>query len=201
MKVTVIDGFNVNFGDEQSSSIVTRVIDGLTKRLADADAEMEKKKKEDEELDKELGDAKKLVETKDGEIAVLKKQLADAEVTPAKLDALVKDRLAVIDGASKVLPKDFAFDGKSILEIRKAAVEAKLGDAAKNMSDGAIEGAFAALTIGAKDDAGSRPIADALRARPGNFLGDSSAPQKVRDEAADKYADDLSNAWKTPAAS
>jgi hypothetical protein len=195
MKVLVIDGLNASVADDQSAAIIQRHIDSLLKQVADAGTDFEnfkKKKKEDDEV---KDAALKQVEAKDGEIAVLKQQLKDAEITPAKLDLLVKDRLAVVDAASKLLPKDFAYDGKSLVEIRKAAVETKLGDAAKTMSDGAIEGAFTALTAGAVQASGSQPIADAL-SRPRN--GVSTEAQKVRDEAHKAFTDDLANAWKKP---
>jgi hypothetical protein len=82
MKTIVIDGLNVQVGDDQSASIVQRHIDSLTKRIADADAELEAKKKKDAELDKELGDAKTAVSTKDGEIAVLKQKLPTPKSRP-----------------------------------------------------------------------------------------------------------------------
>lgn len=190
MKVLVIDGLNVTVADDQSASIIQRVLDGFVKKLADADAELEAKKKKDAELDKELGDAKATVSAKDGEIAVLKKQIADAEVTPAKLDVMVKDRMSVIDAAAKLLPKDFAFDGKTLADIRKAAVEVKLGDAAKSMDDAAIGGAFAALCSTDKGDGGSRPIADAFAARRGGTSND------VRDAAYEASCATLSNNWR-----
>lgn len=89
------------------------------------------------------------VETKDGEIAALKQQLEDAKVTPEKLQAMADARADVI-GKAKVLSPSLVADGKTDAAIRKEAVTTKLGDAAKDMSDAAIEGAFLALTKDAK---------------------------------------------------
>lgn len=199
MKTIVIDGLNVQVGDDQSASIVQRHIDSLTKRIADADAELEAKKKKDAELDKELGDAKTAVSTKDGEIAVLKQKLADAEVTPAKLDVMVKDRMLVIDAAKALLPKEFAFDGKTLSDIRKAAVSAKLGDAAVNMDDAAIGGAFAALTADAKAaGGGAAVIADAFASRkPG---AGATTTTQASDAAYTEYTKTLGDAWRTKTA-
>jgi hypothetical protein len=90
---------------------------------------------------------------------------------------MVKDRMSVIDAAKALLPKEFAFDGKTLGDIRKAAVSAKLGDAAVNMDDAAIGGAFAALTADAKAaGGGAAVIADAFASRkPG-----AGAPPPLR---------------------
>lgn len=194
MKTLIIDGFSVTVADDQSGSIIQRHIDKLTsdnKTLSDSFDDFKKKKAES---DVEGEKKQKEVETKDGEIAVLKKKIADSEITPAKLDQLVKDRMAVVDSAAKVLGKDFSFDGKTLPEIRKAAVETKLGDSAKNMSDAAIEGAFTAIVTDSRGDEGSRPIRDALlNRRPGNG-GNASIV------AYDASVKDLGEAWRGEAA-
>lgn len=89
------------------------------------------------------------VEAKDGEIAALNAKLKDAEVTPERLQKLADARADVI-GKAKLLAPSIVTDGKLDAEIRKEAVTAKLGDAAKDMADAAIEGAFLALTKDAK---------------------------------------------------
>lgn len=198
MTKIVIDGVPVNVADEQTAAIIDRHVASLTRQLADAKKDMDKIANEGEDKDKDLADAKKTISTRDGEIAVLKKQVDDAKVTPAKLDQLVKDRLSVIDAASNVLDKTFAFDGKSVEDIKRATVDAYLGDAAKGMDDTAISGAFVAATA-VKDGkrGGSQPIRDALRgqgSRPGNI-------NDARDTAYDQKTKDLGDAWrKKPAA-
>lgn len=192
----VIDGLTVNVADDQSGGIIERHIATLTRQLADANSNFENFKKKKEEDDKEMQDAKKVIETKDGEIAVLKKQVEDAKITPEKLDVLVKDRMAVVDKAKTLLDAKYVFDGKTVEVIRKDAVIAKLGDDAKTMSDGAIEGAFAALTKDAKIVTADAQIADALRSRPHSTTTRSDA----RDAAYAENIKHLENNWKTPAA-
>lgn len=190
----VIDGINVNVADDQSGAIIERHIASLSQKLSDAAADLEnfkKKKKDDEE---QLEDAKKTISAKDGEIAVLKKQVEDAKITPEKLDALVKDRLAVVDKARPMLDKSYSFDGKTVEQVRKDAVTAKLGDAVvKHMNDAAIEGAFAALTPETKGN-GASQIGDALRNRPHTVVADD------RTTAYDEMVKRQESAWKTPSA-
>jgi len=194
MKILMLDGLSVSLADDQSASIVQRVVDGLTAQLKQTNDALEDLKKKKGDADKEMADAKTTISAKDGEILVLKKQITDAEITPAKLDVLVKDRLSVIDSASKILPKEFSYDGKTLADIRRATVTAKLGDAAvKPMDDAAIGGAFAALCAGAADTGGSRQIADAFAARP-----HGAGATQVSD-AYEGYRKSLENNWK-PAA-
>jgi len=109
-------------------------------------------------LTADLATANTTIQTKDGEIVALTAKLADAEVTPAKLQQLADARADVIAKA-KILAPTLATDGKTDAEIRKAAVTAKLGDAAKDMADAAIEGAFIAFTKDAKPAAsGVQPL-------------------------------------------
>lgn len=91
-----------------------------------------------------LATANTAVETKDGEIAAIKTQLADAQ-DPAKQAIRDAARAKVIVGAQMLKP-GIVVDARSDADIRKEAVTAYIGDAAKDMSDAAIEGAFAAAT-------------------------------------------------------
>lgn len=86
--------------------------------------------------------------TKDGEIAALTKKLADASAVD--VDKLVADRAVVVNAAKLIFPTILT-DKKSDAEIRKAAVTHKLGDAAANMDDNAIAGAFAAFSLDTSD--------------------------------------------------
>jgi len=84
------------------------------------------------------------ISTKDGEIAGLTQKLKDA--TAIDLDKMLADREAVVSAAKVIFPTLDA-KGKTIEAVRKEAVTAKLGDAAKDMDDNAIRGAFAALAV------------------------------------------------------
>lgn len=111
-------------------------------------------------LTADLATANTSIQTKDGEIAALNAKLADAEVTPAKLQALADARAEVI-GKAKAIAPAIVTDGKTDAEIRREAVAAKLGDAAKDMADAAIGGAFLAFT---KDAKPSSPVVQPIGA-------------------------------------
>lgn len=158
---------------------------------ADASTLAADHKKALETKDGEIAVAKSAVETKDGEIAVLKAALKDAELTPAKLDAAVSARAEVANAAKKIVGDKLVVDGKTDGEIRREAVVVKLGDSAKTMSDDAINGAFAALSVqaGYAPDAIAASVRDA--ANPNN-------PTIVTD-AATAYSAMLAhdrNAWQ-----
>jgi uncharacterized protein len=158
---------------------------GEAVRIA-VDAAMSAKDAEVGALTAKLATATTALEAKDGEIVGLKAKLADAEITPEKLQALADARAQVI-GKAKSLAPALVVDGKTDAEIRKAAVTAKLGDAAASMSDAAIEGAFAALTVDAKPE---QPRITPIP-QP-QVIGDATA----RETAAFAKANDF-NAWRT----
>lgn len=145
MSTITIDGLPVNLGDEAA---VRAVIAKKDEIIANAD--------------KAVRDAKAELSTATGTIAALEKQLADAkaEVSPEALDRRVADRAAIVARA-KSLVADAQTEGKTDAEIRRAVVEAKLGDAAKDMDDAAVAGAFLALTADAKPAAPVENIAPA----------------------------------------
>jgi len=197
----VIDGARIEVADELSANVINKHVSSLHSTAADLKSKLDKseadKEEAEEEAERQQKDHKTAIDAKDGEIAVLKKQLADAQAlnSPEKLDALVKDRLAVTDMASKILPSNFVFDGKSVLDIRKAAVSAKLGDSTvKDMSDAAIEGAFKALTADAARS-GPSQLRDAIalsHQRSNGQRGDVD----IRDAAHAEMEKNLNNAWR-----
>ena len=117
-----------------------------------------------------IGELTATISTKDGEIAALTKRATDAEAVD--LDKVAADRAALIDAAKKIFP---ALDakGKSASDIRKLTVEHKLGDAAKNMDDNAVSGAFAALSASIKVDT-ANPLTDAIVSADNTSVNDKS---------------------------
>lgn len=148
MKITIGDAKDVDLSD---GAAVALAVGALNTSLADAQTKVGT-------LTADLATATTSIQAKDGEIAALNAKLADAEVTPAKLQALADARADVI-GKAKAIAPNIVTDGKTDAEIRKEAVTAKLGDAAKDMADAAIEGAFVAFTKDAKPvTAGVQPL-------------------------------------------
>jgi hypothetical protein len=124
--------------------------DSMLKKLADAEAD---KKKMAAEKDEELGALK-----------AEKKALEDAAITPAKLTKMIADRVA-LESEVKQVSDSIVCDGLSDNELKKAAVVARLGDAAVvDASPAEINGMFRAITRSAAvpDDTARQ----ALRGRP-----------------------------------
>lgn len=142
---------------EPKGHVVKKItLDGLQVDLSDADAvaaAISKLQDKATKAETALADAQTQVSTLTGEKAVLQKSLDDAkaELDPAKLDARVADRAALVAKA-KALKADIVTDGKTDADIRKEVVTAKLGDAAAALDDAAIAGAFAMATADAKPE-------------------------------------------------
>lgn len=142
-------------------------LDGLKVDLSDADAVKAAVAKLQDQIgvavkakdaaETKVGELTAAADTKAGEIKALEAKLADA-TDPTKQAARDAARAQTIVGA-QVLKPGITVDGKTDAAIRKEAVEAKLGDGAKDMSDAAVDGAFAALTKDVKAQANDvRPI-------------------------------------------
>jgi hypothetical protein len=154
-KTILIDGISVAL-EQRDAEFVQRALDSAAKALETANAQVAKltadAKKRDEDEEEEKKKKEELFKAKDAEIVALKKQVEDSVMTPAKVDALVKDRAEVIGKAKVVLgdkaPKDI--DTLDSDAVRKAVVDHKLGDAAKGWDAGQIGVAFTSLTAGIK---------------------------------------------------
>ena len=169
------------------SHVATKTItfDGLPLEVTDAaEAAITKLQSQARDLQDKLaasetkvGELTATVSTRDGEKVALEAKLKDAELSPEKLEKLVADRAALIATAKAVDP-NVVTDGKSESEIRKSIVEAKLGDAAKDMNDDAITGAFASLSKDAKVE-----MTDALRSTIASTPITTADASAVRDLA------------------
>lgn len=174
----------------------------------DADIARFKKEKEEEEekgkkAAKDSGDQLATlttqVSTKDAEITTLKQQLKDAEITPAKLDQLVKDRAEVAVKAKAMIGDALVVDGKTESDMRKQVVIAKIGDAAKDWNDSQIAASFATLTAGVTGINSATGIADMQRAfggQPAVTTFDSAGGDKRVNDSYDAYDKRLTNAWQ-----
>lgn len=130
------------------------------------------------------------LEAKDGEIVALTARLRDAELTPARLDEAVAARGQLTAAARRIGGEALAVDGRGDAEIRRAAVAARIGDAAaREMSDAAVEGAFRVLAAPTPPGA-SRP--DPLR----QVLADRPLSGDARSEALRQRDARLTGAWK-----
>ena len=185
------------FNDEKEPLVGVKTIthDGVPIEVTDAaEAVINKLRAELVAAGEKLADAESetiaergKVEARDGEIAVLKQSLADAAVTPAKLAEMVTARSALIAQAKAIHDADYANDADAA--IMRKAVEAKMGEAGKALNDGAIAGAFAALS-------NSTPVTDAFR----QTVADGVKPPERFDANAerDKRKAALNDAWNKP---
>lgn len=129
---------------------------------------------------------------KDTEIGTLKAEnvtLKASTVDAAKLDAMVKDRTALITLAKSIVPT-LTTDGVSDADIRKAVVADKMGgaEAIKDASEAEISGMFKAL---AKDAKTGTP--DPMRQ---SFMQRDAAPVSDRYKSQNTYEQRLRDAWK-----
>lgn len=160
-RTITVDGVELILPDTEAA-VVNRTISRMNDETVKLNDQIAKLTKDLASSTAAADAAKKLVENRDGEIIVLKKQVEDAKLTPEALDKMVTARTAVIDSAKRILGKDYTGTGKTDAQIKREAVEKALGDAAKNLTDANIDGAFIGVTAGASDGSGTRVLADAL---------------------------------------
>lgn len=176
VKVNNLDGLSVNITDGQAVEQALTALDGkLTKALADA-AEVQKAH------DKALA-------TKDAEIDDLKTKVVDQ----AQIDALADAKATVVADAKKIAGDKLGDTaGKSVADVRKMAVAAKLGDAAvADKSDDYIEARFDGLKDGAPN---TIRVPDGIS----NPQITVDAEQAFADQQR-KLSEQRRNAWKNPA--
>lgn len=164
-------GPELKIGDSKMTRTI--VVDGLTVEVSDKDAAIiERTMKRDADkvkaledeisaLKEKLDEAKKGTETKDAQIATLTTQLADAQ-SPARIADAARMMADTISKARALVPA-VVTDGRSVDDIRKQVVDAKLGDAAKGWTADQIAASFGTLTANVK---ASDAMADAFRAGP-----------------------------------
>ena len=195
LKTVLVDGISVDMSDT-AAQVVNRMI---AKHETDAKATSDKiatlttdSAKAAEAAGVAATAAKTLADTQVAEIATLKKQLEDAKMTPAKLDALVKDRAEVIAKATSVLGDKLIVLDKTESDMRKQVVVSKLGDACKDWTDEQIRASFVSFTADVKPG-----TSDAATVTARTFSGQPNATaNQIVDKAHDDYDKRISNAWR-----
>lgn len=192
LRTVLVDGLSIEVTDQGAQAI-----EKLTRQLGDANDKVTAK-------DRAIADAAAAhataIQTKDGEIAALKAQhrteieAKDGEIAATKalipdaaaLDALATARADLIGKAKATLGDSFDPTGKPDAEIRRAVVTKTMGDAAKDMTDAEIGGAFKVVSAG---KVAVDPVRGALRDNRTINVGDAAA-------AHAEMLDRMSNAWK-----
>lgn len=201
MKIVTVDSIPVEVVNDQGAAIIQKALgDAATKLKAAEDAFGKTTEELAAEKKKAAGDAAKAateLATKDAEIVTLKKQVEDGKLTPAKLDALVKDRSLIAGKARAVLGDQLVVDGKTDSEIMGQVVTSKLGDAAKDWNADQIKISFDTITAGVKPvDQSSSGVMDTARAFSAPGYADGGERAKADKIIADRDQR-LSDAWKT----
>lgn len=176
-------------GDNQVT-LKTLIVDGLTVETTDTGAAAVQKLADDKNtVVRQLADAKAAHETainaKDAELAVKDAEidaLKAAKLSDAEIDAKVKARSDLLSKAHMVA-KDADFTGLSDADIKKAAVVAKLGDAAIDGKTEAYIDARFDILVESADKA--EPFAAAMN--------DGQPQTKVADHGQSEYEQSILN--------
>lgn len=180
MNFIMLDGLKVDLDDGDAvkalvTKLQTQASDAITAR--------------DTAVSQTVADAATIV-AKDAEIAALTQKLADAAITPAKLADAAKE-YADVQEKAKALGVQFAADADTA-SIKKAVVDAKMGDKAKDYPAEHIAIAFDSLTAGVKvGDGGQQHQQHQVITAP-VALGDAAQ----KEHAAWQQANDH-NSWRT----
>jgi len=193
----LVDGVPIQVADQAQATHLLRHLKAIQDAMDEGKTDPDAAAKE-QENEKKIRGYKDAIATKDGEIAALRDQLSKAKITDAQLDERISERQAVLDAAQPYLPQGFDAKGKTLAEVRRAAVVAQMGDAAKALNDAAIEGAFSAYTAGTVKPSGVRMMADGMTF---GIRGGAHTNQQQINDAEKAYAamvKDKTEAYKKP---
>jgi hypothetical protein len=178
-------------------------LEGLQEKLGESEKAAKSGK---DSLDAAVAKHTTEIAAKDAKITELEKQVKDAAITPDKLDAMVADRERVVAVAKAVLGDKLVVKDKTIPDIKKQVVDARLGDKAKGWNDIQYDTSFDTLTADIKPGeaamsttqhqpgGGGASVLDVARA----FSHQNQPSTNATDAAYAKRDQELSDAWKTP---
>lgn len=174
-------------GGHDMADLKKLLVDGLTIEVTEQGAQAIEK------LNKQLSDAGINVKTltdahsaamavKDAALSKLQAELDDAKtkiLDDAQIDARVKERADLIGTAKTIADGDYT--GKTVAEIRKAAVHAKLGDAAITGKDDAyIAVRFDILVEDAAKNPGHDPVRSHFQAQDRQTTANPAAEARAK---------------------
>lgn len=175
----VLDGISFEVPSTAQANIKT-LFDAKDKALSAALADADKAKTK-------LTAAEEAAEKLKGEKAMLEKQVKDAAMTPEKLTDAVKARTALIGDAKAVLGDDAKLDALTDAAIKRSVVSKVLGDdAAKDLTDAAVDGAYA---VAIKSAGSADPVRGVMQDGLKVDVNDAA-------DARAKMMNDKQNAWK-----
>jgi uncharacterized protein len=162
-KIILVDGLQLDISNVDVAEAT------ITKLMADAKAASEAKAKAEGEVAQLTADKATLTT----EVADLKGKVEASKITPAALRDAAKS-YADVTAKAKALGVTVADDADE-LGVKRAVVDAKLGDDAKDWSDEQIAIGFTALTKDAKiEDKAADPVAAAIGGNVRTVTNDSA---------------------------
>ncbi|KPB77961.1 Uncharacterized protein AC507_1670 [Pseudomonas syringae pv. maculicola] len=178
---------NPKGGHDMADSLRKLLVDGIsidvTEQGAQAIEKLAKQLNDAASTTKALNDAHSAaLAVKDAALSKLQAELDDAKtkiLSDAQIDARVKERADLI-GVAKIIA-DGDYTGKTAAEIRKAAVHAKLGDAAVTGKDDAyIAVRFDILVEDAAKNPANDPVRSHFQAQDGKPAGNPAAAARAK---------------------
>lgn len=183
-KIILVDGLNVEVTEDAERAIVK-----LQGQLADSGTKLTAAEKLVADETAKVVERDATITARDEKITELEAKLSEAAITPAKLADAAKEYADVCDKA-KALGVAVAADA-DIAAVKKAVVDAKMGDAAKDYGADHIAIAFDALTKDAKVDPARAAIVNGAKPR-------TSATAATND-ARKQWLADKAGAYRAPA--
>lgn len=133
-----VDGVPVEM-ERTTAKVVERALDSAKSRIS--------------ELEESTSKAAEAIAAKDAlnkdleaKVATLEKAVEESKMTPERLSQLVRDRAAAVEAAEKVSGRKVVDKSASTEDIMRAAVEVRIGDAAKDWTDEQVKASFSTLS-------------------------------------------------------
>lgn len=197
MKQKIIDGISVEVSDVAEQVIdrhIKTLMDNATTATAALAALQTKYDADIKVRDTQIATLTTEKATTDAKVTTLEQQVKDAQLSPAAIDQLVKDRAEIVGKAKAVIGDKLVVDGKSAGDMMKQVVTAKIGDAAAKWNDDQVKASFDTLTANVQTTTGN--IGDQKNAFTGTFTAQPGS-QAALDAAYDLRDKKLEDAWKT----
>ncbi|MCC8385307.1 DUF2213 domain-containing protein [Photorhabdus laumondii subsp. laumondii] len=118
-KVVLDSGVHATVTDEATQQLIQSTIDGLKKRVKDAEEEKEKAEAAKDEAEKEKEEAEAKADAKDEEIEELKEKTSEDSISKR-----IADVMSARDAAMKIGGTGFNCDSTDPLKIKRAALDA-----------------------------------------------------------------------------
>ncbi|RAW93968.1 MULTISPECIES: DUF2213 domain-containing protein [unclassified Photorhabdus] len=118
-KVVLDSGVHATVTDEATQQLIQSTIDGLKKRVKDAEEEKEKAEAAKDEAEKEKEEAEAKSDAKDDEIEELKEKTSEDSISKR-----IADVMSARDAAMKIAGISFNCDSTDPLKIKRAALDA-----------------------------------------------------------------------------